>query len=117
MQSVSLGYVVVAAAGTPVPMSTVLAALGLSAELRVHALKFSPRYTNSSRVYVGLASQFSANTGVGVLDELQQTTATAGHKEHCCICSDQQVNGVRVADYAVDAAVNGEGFVVRAVIL
>lgn len=116
-----LGYVAVTTAGTPIPLSTKLAAAGLAADYKAHELQFWPRLGNTGIVYVGLDTSAPGNvgtvamvkaTGVNVLKELQKP-ATTGQQDHLTICSDG--NNVRLADYAVDAAVNGEGFSIYAI--
>lgn len=139
MYSISLGYVNVATAGTPVPLTTVMTALAatmspsgyLAAEIanvhfKVHKIEFMPKNANSHVGYVGMAGtgsgganptyqangNFNKSTGVGLLAEIQPYSSTAQSKDQFCVCSCNQTNSVRVCDYAVDAGANGEGFVI-----
>jgi len=116
MYTISLGTVTVTTHDTANPLSAVLAALGLAADLKVHKLKFWPLLGNTNPVYVGLAAGAPGNvgatimvgsTGVNVLRKVSKPAAT-GQQDHVVIGGEG--NSVRVADYAVDVTTDGEGF-------
>lgn len=122
MYIVPLGYVKVASHGTPKKLSTVLAALGLPADLKVGNLQFWPLAANTGIVYVGLSdgapgssAVMNVTTGAGVLKQLVPPGAN-GHADYVDICSGPNTNAIRVADYAVDSAVDNEGFTVFGVV-
>jgi hypothetical protein len=144
MYSISLGYVNVATAGTPVALTTVMTALAatmaqgpkLPTELadihfKVHKIEFMPKNANSHVGYVGLAGtgsggnnpvyqasgNFNKSTGVGLLAEVQPYSSSSQSKDKFCVCACNQTNSVRVCDYAVDAGANGEGFVITLTVL
>src|ERR1017187_5205741 len=97
MQSVSLGYVTVTTAGTPVSLSAALATLGLSAELKVHKLDFAPRMGNSGKVYAGLVG-LNKTSGVNVLTQLYPLQTAVGVQDSYRVCAPAgQSNPVRVA--------------------
>jgi hypothetical protein len=115
--SISLGKVTVAAAGTLVKLSTIIAALGLSDDAlpngRCHRVKISPFLGNAGGVYVGLDSAsrqgpaFSSSTGVGVLRELQKPSA-GGLQDAFEANGAPGENSIRPADYLVDVSSSGD---------
>lgn len=122
MYAVSFGKIVVAAAGTPVKMATILSNLGLPADLKVNKLHFKPFSANTGKSYIGLSDTaptgknngattgavFSASTGQGLIEELA-IKATSGPQDRVeVVLGNGQLNSVRVADYAVDVQVGGE---------
>lgn len=114
----SLGYVKVATPGTPVSLSTVLATLGLDANLKVHKIEFWPLLTNTGATYVGLSASapgstgtMNKSTGAGVLKQVQ-TPSTGGHQDLAKFSGSNNENSVRVADFAVDATNSNDGFAV-----
>ena len=116
MQAISFGYVKAAVTNVPVPMASVLAAMGLPADLKVAELSFSPLVANTGLAYVGLdstapqakGSAMNVTSGLNTLKQVQ--AASAGKQDFVTISSKQNSNDVRVADYAMTATVAGEGF-------
>lgn len=119
MYVVTFGYVKVPTAGTPVPLSAVLAAAGLAADLRVAELRFNPLLANAGTAYVGLdttaprstGAAMNKGTGANVIRQVAKPSATA-KQEDLAIVMDDQANGVRVADYSIDADTNNDGFTI-----
>ncbi len=126
MHAVSLGYVIVAAAGTPTNLGTVLTALNLPADVlqgrKVYCVEVRPLLTNTGKSYVGLKSTargaggvgMTVSTGVNVLKQFQPPSATGIQDRFELEGAD---NDVLVDDYAIDVAVNGEGVSVVLTIL
>lgn len=124
MYSISLGYITVAAAGTPVALSTVLAALNLDPNLKVNKLEAWPLATTAANMYVGLADIANGGTraaapmvkatGVGVLKQLLPPGANGRNDFFREEAPAGQVNTVRVADYAIDTDTSGSKLVVKA---
>jgi hypothetical protein len=116
MQAVSFGYVKAALSGVPVTMASVLATLGLPADLKVAELSFFPLVANTGLAFVGLdvtapqAKGVAMNTTTGVNTLKQVQAASAGKQDFVSISSSKNSNDVRVADYAMTATVAGEGF-------
>jgi hypothetical protein len=109
MNTISLGKVAVPAHGTPVKLADVLTAAGLSAELKVHRLHFSPNVGNTGKSYVGLSdtaqgrvSVFAA-TGDGLLRSFP-----LGSTASVPLIVEGMNNSVKVSDFAVDVQTDGE---------
>jgi len=124
MYSISLGYVTVTTAGTPIPLSTILAALNLDPNLKVNKLEAWPLGTTAANMYVGLAdianggtrtiTVMNKGTGVGVLKQLLPPAATGRNDFFREEAPAGQVNTVRVADYAIDTDTSGSKLVLKA---
>jgi len=133
MYCIPLGYVTVPAAGTPVAMASVVAAFnaamtaaGKTVQLdpneKVHKIEFWPLVTNTGVVYVGLdvsapmstGAAMNKGTGLNILKAIQ-VPAASGHQDFFFAeDTDGSVNTVRIADYALDVATSGQGFMIYA---
>lgn len=123
MHTISLGYVKVATPGTPVLLSTILAALNLAPELtnngKVHKLELWPLLSNVGVTYVGRSATardaggvvVNKATGVGVFKQVQ-IPSSSGHQDFFKVESFNEENTVVISDYAVDAASANDGFAV-----
>lgn len=131
MHTISLGFVKVPTPGTPVLLSAVFAALNVPAGLteggKVHKIEARPLLANTGIVYAGQSgadpqgksgpgTAFAKGTGVGLLAQIQ-VPATTGHEDKFVVCASDHTNSVNINDYAFDAAVSNEGFVVFAEVL
>ena len=101
LQARSFGKIAVPVPGTPVPITT-------DTDLRVAKLRFAVVIGETGRVFLGVAEMNKA-TGGGVLKEFWPTGAGGGIADELVL---ESVNGLRPADYYVDANVAGEGLVV-----
>lgn len=122
MYVISLGKVTVTTATTIVRLSTILAALSLAADLKVHKLEFWPTLGNTGAVHVGIDASAPAaggvpmlvSSGLNVIKSIQKPSTT-GQQDQLTIQGEGM--SVRVADYAVDATTNGDSFQVFATVL
>lgn len=130
MYVISLGLVNVASAGTPTKLADVLSNLGLPADLKVYCIRGWQHVGQTHSMYVGLSDTapdgkndggttgavFVASTGVGLIKEVI-APPTTGHADHFEVCAPTQINAVRVADYAIDAANNNDKMVIYCEVL
>lgn len=127
MHTISLGFVKTVTAGTPIPLATPFAALGLAAELtnngKVHEIQAWPLLANSGITFFGHSTTsrqssivMNKSTGVGVLKQVQ-IPATTGQQDHVSIQACDESNSLLVSDYAIDSNVNAEGFAIFLVVV
>ena len=101
LEARSFGKIAVPTPGTPVRVTS-------DVNLRAVRLRFAVVIGETGRVFLGVAGMNKA-TGAGVLKEFWPTGAGGGTADELVL---ESVNGLRPADYYVDANVAGEGLIV-----
>ncbi|HOQ47671.1 MAG TPA: hypothetical protein PLA43_20435 [Bryobacteraceae bacterium] len=97
----SFGKIAVPTTGTPVRVTN-------DETLRVLRLRFAVVIGETGRVFLGVAGM-NKTTGAGVVKEFWPTGAGGGIADELVL---ESANGLRPADYYVDANVAGEGLIV-----
>jgi len=98
LQPRSLGKIPVTVPGTPVRVTS-------DTSIRAHRIRFAVVVGETGRVFLGVEGMNKA-TGAGVVKEFWPTGAGGGVADELVL---ESVNGLRPADYYVDANVAGEG--------
>lgn len=104
MRAVPLGKIIVATAGTPVQVSA--DATLLAAKILVQAV-----IGETGRMFLGTAG-LDRTTHAGVIRQFHPTGAGGAVPDSLHIDAPDGTNALRLADYWVDANVNGEGLLV-----
>lgn len=100
----SLGKISVAAAGTPVQVST-------DTTLRVNRIRFAVVIGQTGRIFLGSAGM-NKTTGVGVIKEFWPTGAGGAIADAWEVADSAGGDTLRPSDFWVDANTSGEGLMV-----
>ena len=101
LEARSFGKIAVATPGSPVRLTT-------DETLRAVRLRFATLIGETGRVFLGVAGM-NKTTGAGVIKEFWPTGVGGGVSDDLVL---ESPNGLRPADYWIDANVAGEGLIV-----
>ena len=104
MTVASLGKIPVAAAGTPVQITT-------DSTLRANRIRFAVVIGQTGRIYLGAAGM-NKTTGAGVIKEFWPTGAGGAIADAWEVADGSGSNTLRLSDFWVDAGTSGEGLMV-----